>query len=143
MYVPTAILRPSALLLLTDLLLGALERATLAFPATEARRMPEPGYVTAVEPDVTVLLDQGADAPGSPQLGAKAVGHGTLQLFSSSMTIFLHRLLANAGGRRVSGDSRSSRVCLPSAGAAGRSGPALPPIGGQCLVLRPLLPGCE
>lgn len=102
MYVPTAILRPSALLLLTDLLLGALERATLAFPATEARRMPEPGDVTAVEPDVTVLLDQGADAPGSPQLGAKAVGHGTLQLFSSSMTIFLHRLLANAGGRRES-----------------------------------------
>ena len=41
--------------------------------------MQESRDVATVELYVTVLLDQGADAPGSPQLGAKAIGHGTFQ----------------------------------------------------------------
>lgn len=33
--------------------------------------------MTAVELDLTVLLDKGADSPGGPQLGAKTIGDGT------------------------------------------------------------------
>ena len=72
-------LRPAGALPLVDFLLVALERAALGFLATETQLMQEPRDMTAVELDLTVLLYQGADSPGSPQLGAKAIGDGTFQ----------------------------------------------------------------
>ena len=41
--------------------------------------MQQPGNMTAVKMHMTVLLDQAADAPGRPQLGAETIGYRTLQ----------------------------------------------------------------
>jgi hypothetical protein len=72
-------LRPSRALPLLDFPLVALERAALRFLATEAQFMQEPRDVTAVELNPTVLLDQGAHAPGGPQFGAESIGHRSFQ----------------------------------------------------------------
>ncbi len=57
--------------------------------------------MTAVKLDVTVLLDQGADAPGSPQLGAKTIGYGAFQQQSDDLLTLSTRQGCRPTGREA------------------------------------------
>jgi hypothetical protein len=74
----------------------------------------KPHHVTAMELDLTVLLDQARHAPRGPQLGTELA----TAPFSSSFTIFLRCLGVKDAGRP--GEKRTFNASSPSLSTASR-----------------------
>ena len=71
--------------------------------------------MTAVELDVTALLDQAADTLGRPQRGA-VLKPLAMALFRRGLTIFFRCLLVSTGGRPHLGRSLHSEAVMSGGG---------------------------